>query len=143
MMLCTGSMDRVCGCLTRPQTVPQKPLAPSLTQKSNSMIKTVIPGRANWNMSFLIAFRTIPCLLRNPFSAIVSNSASFDRSKHQRLHHGQQFDVAIVFVLPISVTAYEAARKATTAKVNDSQSKANGHDLTLSRPHSDIDGCQP
>ncbi len=77
IMLCTENMDRFCGCLTRPQMVPHNPdkpfLAPSLAQNCNSMIKTVIPRRANWRMSFLIAFRTIRCLIRNPFFAIDSN----------------------------------------------------------------------
>ncbi len=76
-MLCIENMDRFCGCLTKLQTVPQNPdkpfLAPSLAQNCNSMIKTVNPGIANWSMSFLIAFRTILCLLRNPFFAIASN----------------------------------------------------------------------
>ena len=76
-MLCTENMDRFCGCLTKPQTVPQNPdkpfLAPSLAQNSNSMKKTVIPGIANWSMSSLIAFRTIPYLLRKPFFAIAKS----------------------------------------------------------------------
>ena len=76
-MLCTENMDRFCGCLTKPQTVPQNPdkpfLAPSLAQNSNSMKKTVIPGIANWSMSSLIAFRIIPCLLGKPFFAIVKS----------------------------------------------------------------------
>ena len=70
MMLCIGNMDNVCGCLTKPQMVTQSPDKPSLIQNSNSMRKTASPGRANWNMSFFIAFRTILCLLRNPFFAI-------------------------------------------------------------------------
>ena len=79
-MLCTENMDRFCGCLTKPQTVPQNPdkpfLAPSLAQNSNSMKKTVIPGIANWSMSSLIAFRIIPCLLGKPFFSIAKSPFS-------------------------------------------------------------------
>ena len=71
MMLCTGNMDIVRGCLTRSQMVPQSPDKPSLAQNINTMIKTVNPGRANWNMSFLIAFRANLFLLKNPFFAIL------------------------------------------------------------------------
>ena len=71
MMLCTGNMDRFCGCLTRPQLVPQNPDKLS-AQNINSMKKIMIAGIANWSMSFLIAFRTILCRSRNPRFAILS-----------------------------------------------------------------------
>ena len=79
-MLCTENVDRFCGCVTNPQTVPQNPdkpfLAPSTAQNSNSMKKTVIPGIANWSMSSLIAFRIIPCLLGKPFFTIAKSPFS-------------------------------------------------------------------
>lgn len=80
-MLCSEKLDRWCGCLTRSQTVPQNPdkpfLAPSRAQNCSSMIKTVIPGIANWRMSSLIAFRTIPDLCWKPFFAIAKSRFPF------------------------------------------------------------------
>ena len=87
-MLCTGNMNRFCGCLIRRQTTPQKfdrpGFAPALAQKTNPMEKTVRAGIPKKSMSFFMAFRNIQCLLRNPLFAIALNllSEELKNGKH-------------------------------------------------------------
>lgn len=65
-MLGTESRYRFRGCLTRFHSVSTNPSYPSLALTTSPKKRTTIAGRKKNSRSSLVAFRTIPCLDRNP-----------------------------------------------------------------------------